>query len=225
MRREHAGRDRLGSRSVTAVVLVAAALLAGCSFRGSLSSTSTTSARASGHGSGSASTSTGASTAGTTATTSAVGQPAASTSGGTGGQSSRCRTSDLGASLVPGSPGAGQRYAVVVLTDTGGRTCTIDGYGGIGLVDGSGAALPTTQVRVSSPAAQQVTLRPGQAARSQLHWAAVAGSGDAQQGACQPTPAALRVIPPDETASLSVAWTQGPVCDQGTVDQNAYAAG
>jgi hypothetical protein len=31
------------------------------------------------------------------------------------------------------------------------------------------------------------------------------------------------VIPPDETTSLSVPWTQGPVCDRGRIEERAYA--
>jgi hypothetical protein len=124
---------------------------------------------------------------------------------------------------VPGSPGAGQRYATLVLENTGGRTCTVHGYGGIGLVDSAGSALPTQQVRVTSPAPTTVTLTPGSSARSLLHWSAVAGAGDATSGPCQPTPAALQVIPPDETDHLSIAWHQGPVCERGTLQQQAYA--
>jgi hypothetical protein len=135
----------------------------------------------------------------------------------------RCHTGELSGSLVPGSPGAGQRYATLVLRNTGGEPCTIHGYGGVGLVDADGSALPTRQVRRSDPAPATVTLQPGDTVSSQLHWGAVAGAGDASSGDCQPTPAALRVIPPDETAALSVPWTQGPVCEGGTLEQTAYA--
>ena len=31
------------------------------------------------------------------------------------------------------------------------------------------------------------------------------------------------VATPDETAALSVPWTQGPVCEGGTLEQTAYA--
>jgi hypothetical protein len=112
-----------------------------------------------------------------------------------------------------------------VLRNTSGRTCTVRGYGGLGLVDASGAPLPTRQDRVSPPAPATVTLHPGSSASSQLHWGAVTGTGDATTGDCQPTAAALQVIPPDETQPLSVAWTQGPVCEGGTIQQQPYAAG
>jgi hypothetical protein len=56
-----------------------------------------------------------------------------------------------------------------------------------------------------------------------LHWSAVTGSDDAQSGNCQPVPATLRVIAPDETEALTVRWEQGPVCEGGTLQQQAYA--
>jgi hypothetical protein len=123
---------------------------------------------------------------------------------------------------VPGSPGAGQRYATLVLRNTSDGACTIHGYGGVGLVDAGGAALPTHQVRRSDPAPTTVTLQPGDTASSQLHWGAVPGAGDSSTGDCQPTPANLRVIPPDETDPLTVPWNQGPVCEGGTIEQTAY---
>jgi hypothetical protein len=125
--------------------------------------------------------------------------------------------------LVTGGAGAGQRYATLVLTNTGGVSCTVHGYGGLGLVDGSGRALPTKQVRDSSPAPTTVLLAPGKSVSSDLHWGAVPGPGDKQSGDCQPTPAALHVIPPDETDFLSVSWNLGPVCEGGTIEQRAYA--
>jgi hypothetical protein len=140
----------------------------------------------------------------------------------TGGPVGRCHTSELTVGLVPGSPGAGQRYATLVLENTGGRTCTVHGYGGIGLVSSTGSALPTHQVRIASPAPTTVTLAPHGTARSQLHWSAVPGGSDATSGPCQPNPAALQVIPPDETDHLSVALSQGPVCEGGTIQQQAY---
>jgi len=124
---------------------------------------------------------------------------------------------------VPGSPGAGQRYATLVLTDSGGVACTVFGFGGLGLVGPSGDPLPTRQVRVRDPAPTVVTLRPGGTVTSELHWGAVAGPGDEQSGDCQPEPATLQVIPPDETQALSVPWGQGPVCEGGTIEQKAYA--
>jgi hypothetical protein len=134
----------------------------------------------------------------------------------------RCRSGDLTPALSLGSPGAGQRYATLTLRDTGGRTCTVEGYGGVGLYDAAGAALPTRQVRVATPAPRLVTLLPGAAVTSQLQWSAVPGAGDQETGDCQPVAATLGVIPPGETDPLSVAWPGGPVCEGGTIQQQAY---
>jgi Protein of unknown function (DUF4232) len=228
----------------TAAVAATLVALAGCSFRGSAddpdargSSSSSSSSAASSPAPAPAS---GTSAAG--GSTSA-GQPAGGAepstghgpSGGQGGSTTgsgggtpavdRCHTSELTGSLVPGDSGAGQRYATLVLKDTGGQTCTINGFGGLGLVDAAGKALPSKQVRAASPAPALVTLKPGATVQSQLHWGAVSGTGDSATGPCQPTPAALTVIPPDETDALRVAWQGGPVCEGGTIQQQAYTAG
>lgn len=209
------------TRTVPAALLLLA--VAGCSFQGSVSAAGT-SAPSSGHGSGGthASSSAPASSGGTAGTASSS-PVAGSSTGSEGARVDRCHTSELTGSLVPGSPGAGQRYATVVLENTGGHTCTVHGYGGIGLVNSAGAALPTQQVRVPSPAPTTVTLAPHGTVRSQLHWSAVPGAGDATNGPCQPTPAALQVIPPDETDHLSIPWNQGPVCEGGRIQQQAYS--
>ena len=190
-----------------------------CSFRGSVG-------RADGTTSSSSSadrTTESSSAATTTPAGGTSSSPPVSGTDGTPAGVDRCHTSELAGSFVPGSPGAGQRYATLVLRNTGDVACTIHGYGGVGLVDGDGAALPTHQVRRSDPAPTTVTLQPGDTASSQLHWGAVPGPGDSSTGDCQPTPATLRVIPPDETDPLSVPWTQGPVCVGGTIEQTAYA--
>jgi hypothetical protein len=124
---------------------------------------------------------------------------------------------------VPGSPGAGQRYATLELTNRGSSPCTVHGYGGLGLAGPDSEQLPTRQVRVSDPAPTTVTLQPGHSVSAQLHWGAVAGPGDSRTGNCQPVPSTLQVIPPDETEALSVRWDQGPVCEGGTIEQKAYA--
>jgi hypothetical protein len=210
---------RVRTAAAAALLLLA---LAGCSFRGSVTAAGTTSPSPSAHRSGAPSSSVPGEASGSSSPSPSGAAASTSSSGGAGGLG-RCHTGDLTASLVPGSPGAGQRYATLVLENTGGRTCSVHGYGGIGLVDSAGSPLPTQQVRVASPAPTTVTLAPHGTARSQLHWSAVGGTGDATSGPCQPTPAALQVIPPDETDHLSVAWGQGPVCEGGTIQQQAYA--
>jgi uncharacterized protein DUF4232 len=202
------------ARAVPVLLLLLA--VAACSFRGSVSATGTA-ASSTAHRSGGAHSVPASS--GTTSSSPAAG----SSTGSEGARVDRCHTGELTGTLVPGSPGAGQRYATLVLANTGGRTCTVHGYGGVGLVDAAGAPLPTHQVRVASPAPTTVRLAPHESVRSQLHWSAVPGAGDATTGPCQPDPAALQVIPPDETDHLSIPWNQGPVCEGGTIQQQAYA--
>lgn len=135
-----------------------------------------------------------------------------------------CRTQDLGFALKQGSPGAGQRYATVVLTDTSGRTCTVTGYGGLGLLGAPGEGVPTDLRRQPSPAPQTVTLAPGQSARSLLHWSVVP-AGDEPGSACEPTARTVVITPPDETTSALRSWSLGPVCEHGLIQQNAYVPG
>jgi hypothetical protein len=135
-----------------------------------------------------------------------------------------CSTAELGARLLAGSPGAGQRYVTVVLTNTGGRTCTVTGYGGLALLGAPGQGVPTDLRRVASPAPHTVTLAPGASARSLLHWAAVP-AGDENGAACQPTATTVVVTPPDQTTALLRPWSFGPVCQHGLIQQNAYVPG
>lgn len=137
---------------------------------------------------------------------------------------SRCRTGELTGHLGAVGDEAGNRDAQLTLVNTGGRTCTVDGYGGIGLQAGS-VALPTHQNRIPSPAPTLVLLTPGASATSALRWSVIAGGGDAATGRCQPAASTLEVIPPDETDPLAVAWDAGPVCQGGSVQQQAWVHG
>lgn len=200
------------SRASVGAALLPLVLVGGCSSGGSGPTAQSTSAATSPGDS----TPTGTSGSGSSTAAGATG--ATTTSAGT----DRCHTSELTGRLVRADAGAGQRYATLTLRNSGNRTCTIHGYGGLGLVDGSGRALPTKQVRAASPVPTTVRLAPGGTVSSDLHWGAIPGPGDNQTGDCQPTPAAVHVIPPDETTSLSVPWSLGPVCEGGTIEQRAY---
>ena len=136
----------------------------------------------------------------------------------------QCSTADLSAQLKAGSPGAGQRYATVVLTNISGRTCTIYGYGGLGLLGAPRQGVPTDLHRAASPAPARVTLGAGGSARSLLHWTVIPAP-DENATTCQPTAATAAVTPPNQTTSLLRPWTFGPVCQHGWIEQNAYVAG
>ncbi len=72
-------------------------------------------------------------------------------------------------------------------------------------------------MRDRSRTPRTVTLKPGAAASTLLQWGAVAGSGDAQRGRCQPNPARFEVTPPNATNHLVLRWRLGSVCEQGRI--------
>jgi len=111
---------------------------------------------------------------------------------------------------------------MIKLTNSSAAMCTIFGYGGMQLTDSASSPVPTRLTRVNPPAPHRVTLAPGASAVSQLHWTAVPGTGEPATGACESSATFAQVTPPDETASLPVPWTMGPVCQRGAIDQQPY---
>src|SRR5262249_34425037 len=59
----------------------------------------------------------------------------------------RCHPAGLAGSLRQLDSSAGHRYAVLILTNTSRRTCTVYGYGGIQLATASRQPVPTSQHR------------------------------------------------------------------------------
>lgn len=150
--------------------------------------------------------------------------PSASAAAGPQTASATCRTADLSAQLKPGSPGAGQRYATIVLTNTSGHGCTVLGYGGMALLGAPGEGVPTDLRRVATPAPAPVPLGPGESARSALHWTVVPAD-DETPGPCQPTATAVVITPPDQTTSALQPWKFGELCQHGLIWQHAYVDG
>ena len=140
------------------------------------------------------------------------------------GATPQCSTADLAAQLKAGSPGAGQRYATIVLTNTSGRTCYVHGYGGMALLGAPAQGVPTDLRRNASPAPATVTLAPGASARSLLHWTVVP-AGNENASVCEPTAVTVVVTPPNQTTSARRPWTFGMVGQHGLIDQDAYAPG
>ncbi|WP_165956279.1 DUF4232 domain-containing protein [Streptomyces hainanensis] len=136
-----------------------------------------------------------------------------------------CSTDALSASLSPLNAAAGQRYAALVLTNTSETACRTQGWPGLTLESGDGAALPTTTVRDDSRAPTQLTLTPGASAWAQLHWTVVASDEDAGDGTCGPDPARLEVIPPDQEAATPADWAFGQVCGAGRIEALPLAEG
>ncbi len=149
----------------------------------------------------------------------------AGTAGGTAkAASARCTVKELSARLVPGSPGAGQRYADIVLTNRSSRACAVRGFGGMQLLAADGADVPTRLNRDPQPAPQEVLLPPGKSAASLLHWTVIPSADEPQMGPCEPAAARAEVTPPDETHSIVVKWDMGVVCGHGEIEQRAYVS-
>jgi Protein of unknown function (DUF4232) len=152
-------------------------------------------------------------------------QDAANTSAGASAKAPWCGTGQLAVTTHGLNPGAGNRYAVVVLTNTSPGTCRTQGYIGMQLVSGSGSAVPTNVVRDHSRTAAPLTLASGQHAYARLHWGAVAGNGDSTGSNCQTPASRLEVTPPDSYSHEVVKWSYGPVCEKGRIVVLPLAAG
>jgi Protein of unknown function (DUF4232) len=143
---------------------------------------------------------------------------------GAAGSVAQCSTADLSAQLKAGSPGAGQRYATVVLTNTSTHSCTLGGYGGLGLLGAPRQGVPTDLRRIASPSPTTLTVSPDGSVRSLLHWTVIAAA-DEPEATCEPTAVTVVVTPPNQTRALLRPWTFGPVCQHGLIWQNTYVAG
>ncbi|TMC05029.1 MAG: DUF4232 domain-containing protein [Chloroflexi bacterium] len=135
----------------------------------------------------------------------------------------RCTAGVLRGAIVVLGAAAGNIYGRLVVFNAG-QECTLFGFSGLQLVDANGTVLPTNAVWDLPPAPSLVTLPNNGLAVANLQWGDVPGVGDNQSGPCQPQPATLRIIPPDETQQFNVAWPGGPVCQQGRIQISAYYA-
>ncbi|MFH8989878.1 DUF4232 domain-containing protein [Streptomyces sp. NPDC017940] len=131
----------------------------------------------------------------------------------------RCTADHLALSLGRVDAGAGNRYAPLVLTNTGTVTCALRGYPGVSLLDASGE-------RVGHPAKRSggmlppVKLAPGKHAYAVLHTVAP-GLTDKP---CWPRAQRVHVYPPGSKAALRAPATSFEVCGD-TFDVTAVAPG
>jgi hypothetical protein len=126
----------------------------------------------------------------------------------------RCHTADLAVEVGEADSGMGHTGLNLALVNRSTHRCRIYGYGGIQLLDATGAALPTHQDR-SRPAPTLTTLRPGDRAYSVLTWLST--------NEAMPCYAAssLLVIPPDETQQIRAPFRH-QVCGNGVLSQGPY---
>jgi uncharacterized protein DUF4232 len=136
--------------------------------------------------------------------------------------SSRCTAAMLAGTVQVGDAAAGNRYAKLVVTNTGTTPCTLYGYGGLQLIAADGSPLPTSTGRDEPPGPSLVTVAPGASATKNLHWGVIPSGNEPGDAPCQPQPHGVRVIPPDDTEPFTVAWSFGPVCAAGTIHDSAY---
>ena len=133
---------------------------------------------------------------------------------------SRCRTSGLRLRLEPGgaSVAQGQYRLALVLTNTSGRSCTLQGFPGVDLKGPADTVNgPTYSLRRQAAMAARVTLRAGQSAGSQL--TDLVGDGEAKPW----KPTTVVLTPPNETTPLTVAWTGNSVLRQdGATHPGSY---
>lgn len=141
----------------------------------------------------------------------------------------RCHTTGLSVTMTEdyGMTGSGGRGGWLTLTNTSAGRCRVYGYPGLQLVTADGEAIPTTVRRaVTSRGGPSVllTLAPGGKAYAWLTWNAQPDVDEPQQGVCQPQPAKIKVIPPDETTQVSADWPGDPVCRHGVLSVDAFQA-
>ena len=125
----------------------------------------------------------------------------------------RCTTQEL--SVTAGQPvaDASSRTLVLELDNTSDRTCTITGFGGVGLLDDAGRLLPTRFVRGPGTPAT-VELAPGGFSTRTLSWRVVpAGPGESEADCV--SAAALVVTPPDEEPGDLVVREPITACSGG----------
>ncbi|OZB48153.1 MAG: hypothetical protein B7X40_07820 [Cellulomonas sp. 14-74-6] len=203
-RRRPAGRRLLASLAPAALVIA----LAGCSggtTPGPAGSTGTTPGTPAGSGSSSTAVPTTA-TGGTAPST-----PAAPVASGTGSAAGGCTSAHLSASLVPGGAAAGSTMPVLVLTNTGSDTCTLQGWPGVSFVGGgNGTQLGAAADRDDTGSHTLVTLAPGAAAHVPMR---IANAQNYDAAACNPAPAdGLRVYPPGQKDALFVSASGLTAC-------------
>ena len=139
--------------------------------------------------------------------------------------SGRCTAATLSGKVAPTDAGAGNRYGKLVVTNTSGASCTLNGYSGFQLLDGAGAPIPTTAERNPDPGPALVSLAPGASASANLHWSVVPHGDEPQSAPCQPEAPIAQAIPPDETQPITFPWGIGPVCGGGKIEISAFYAG
>ena len=209
-------RAHLRRASLTGVTLaVAVVFTAGCNSSSSSTSAAGTSGSASASGSVTASGSVAGSASGSVSGASGASSAASASAPAAAGMGSDCTTSVLKVTTGDGGGGAaGSFYSYIDFTNTGSIPCSIDGYPGVSLTDGSGTQIGAAATRDPSSVAKEVTLAPGATANAQLR---MTDFGVYPTSQCHPTPSAyLKIYPPNNTTPTQIPFT-GTTCSNSAI--------
>lgn len=185
----------------------AAVTLSACSTSGSPTAASSshpaaqTTAQSPGQAPGSGTDSAAGSAGNTPATTAA---PAS-----TGANPNGCRTDELSIALGQSNGAAGSVMFPIVFTNTGSRTCELDGFPGVSYAGADHSVQVGAAATRNGPSGGPVQLAPGAHASAQVRAAQVANYPADE---CKPTPVtALRVYPPNDFDAVYLPY-QGTGC-------------
>jgi hypothetical protein len=129
----------------------------------------------------------------------------AATSGATGAAgTTSCTTNDLKVKIGGSEGAAGSIYVTLDFTNTSGSTCTLYGYPGVSLANGTTQVSPGAN-RSTQTAASLVTLAAGATGNAVLQ---VGDAGNYPASTCGPKPTnAIQIFPPNQTAALYVPYS------------------
>ena len=114
-----------------------------------------------------------------------------------------CNADELTLSLTAGDGGgAGTLNQVLVLTNSGKRTCTLKGFPGVSLVNDNGNQIGSPADRSKNYTEKSLSLKPAATAKATISYSNSANFGD---GVCKTGATKLRVYPPNDTGYLSIA--------------------
>jgi hypothetical protein len=117
-----------------------------------------------------------------------------------GADHNACATGQLHVTVHSSGAGAGQRYDVIVFTNTGEHACSITGWPGVSYVAGSDGHQVGAAARRDGKMGRTHRLAPGHSVSAQVRMASV---HNYPKSKCHPTHVrGLRVYPPNNTASV-----------------------
>ncbi|MFG1811732.1 DUF4232 domain-containing protein [Streptomyces sp. NPDC049040] len=143
----------------------------------------------------------------------AAGTPAATAGGAGGSTTPACATSRLKVTAADKSSGAGSTTFQLVFQNTGSTPCALRGYPGVSFVKAHNVQLGKAAARTGA-ATTVVTLIPNAHAYADVR--TVNGQGGYDPGQCDLTPVpALRIYPPNQTASVNIPWNTSECVGSG----------